>query len=324
MNKILLITLLATTFFARPVLVAAQAIDAVTSESSELGVFPATAFLKIQQGGSATHTITLENTSAHTIRVAPRIVDFRSDNRTGTPLLTESTTFQYLEGITDPNKLDTLLLQPKEKAALKLAFTIPSNAPSKEYPLTILFETTPDVPQPVVGAGAGIKTVIGSNLVVLITNTQEAPTLLSVSQLKTASVHDSFAGISFTPVVKNSSFASSVASSSAQIKNWRGKVVQTFEGMPVVVLGASSREIQTLPSNSDTPVAFEYKPSYLLGWYTLEFTVQTGLSTAPDSVTATRIVFALPFAVIAVLFSVIASLLYFGYKKGLFTHLRSI
>lgn len=282
----------------------AENIDAITPESLELGVSPATAFLKIEQGGTASHTISLENTSTHAIQVRPRIVDFSSDNTSGIPVLSESTTFTYLADGQNPNAFETLTLQPKEKAALRLSFAVPADAPSKEYPLTILFETARSQPQVSLGAGADIKTVIGSNLILLVTNTETLPTLLTLKAINAPLLSDSFSSLTFTPLVHNDSYAASVASGTATIKNWRGKPLATLPIAPEVVLGNSSRSLRMAVSSEENAL-FSYKQPYFLGWYTIEVVLTTGLEDAPTSESLSKTVFFLPYSFTAVLFTLI-------------------
>ncbi len=310
-------------FFSPSRFVFAQATESISGDSLELGVSPATAFLKIQQGGTASHTVTLENTSTHTIRVTPKIVDFTSDNTTGNPILAETTTFSYLDGNQDPSQFDTVLLKPKEKAALKLSFAVPTNAPAKEYPLTILFESAPEIPITPTGAGAGIKTVIGSNLIVLITDSDELPTLLNITSLNTPTFIDSFSGISFAPSAHNDSFAASVASGSATITNWRGTVVASAGIAPAVLLGNSSRILQPINSG-DGQNKFIHKPAFLFGLYTITVSLETGISSNPEITTHAQRVIALPFAGIAIIFSIVITLLFILYRKRKNSLLQSI
>lgn len=300
-------------FLYRPTQVGAQNIEDVTSDSLELGVTPATAFLKIQQGGVATHTVTLENTSTHLIRVTPKLVDFTSDNKTGFPVLLEHTTFAYLEGGQDATHFESILLKPKEKAALKLAFAVPTNAPSKEYPLTVLFESAPELPTAVIGAGAGIKTVIGSNLIVLITDSDELPTLLSIATIGTRTLHDSFSGLSFTPLVHNDSYAASVASGSATIADWKGTIVASLPIAPTVVLGNSTRAL-TAENADETFKGFTYKSRFMLGWYTITVQLQTGMSTNPTFTTSKKTIVFVPFAGIAIFFTIFCALIFYYYR----------
>ncbi len=274
----------------------------ITLESLELGVSPATAFLKIEQGATASHTISLENTSSHTLQVHPRIVDFSSDNSTGAPVLSSDTSFSYLAEGQDPTSFETLLLQPKEKAALRLSFAVPANAPSKEYPLTILFETTLAQPAAHLGAGADIKTVIGSNLIVLVTDTDTLPTLLTLKSIESPILNDSFSSLTFTPVAHNDSYAASVASGTATIKNWRGTAIATLPVAPQVILGNSSRNLQMALSAQENS-QFKYVQSFFFGWYTIEVVLTTGIETSPSQVAITKTIFFLPYSFTTVFFT---------------------
>lgn len=279
----------------------------VRAQSLQLDVVvsPSVSFLKLQPGSTAVYTVTVENTGQREVTLQPMIVDFTSDNLTGIPVLQNSLSFPYFD---DADTLPPLTLTPGASAQAKLSITIPAGAPNAEYPMTILFETprnSLNTPSGQIGSQAQI----GSNLIVLVTNDEKTIPDISIESLKTQSLVDSFQRITFAPVVRNHSFAGVIASGSAEIKDWRGSTVSSYQLPPQVILGNAARALlATDPQSSNIPTLEDqedagiiqptYEPAFLLGPYWITTTIRAEGSEAPLVVTDTRIVIALPFAVL--------------------------
>lgn len=233
----------------------------------DISLSPSVGFLKVQPGGQATHTITLENTGNQTLIVTPKIVDFTSDGRTGVPILANTHSFPYFDF--DANDLDVLTLKPQTKAQLSLHMQVPQDAVNREYPLSILFESKPMENFSLGGASAQVNSIVGSNLVVLVTDETTPPVNLKIKSMQTGKIVDSFRAIQFRPLVENTGYAASIASGSAQITNWRGKIVKQFQLKPATVLGSSSRELEAFINENTSITPLNYKPPFSFGLYTL-------------------------------------------------------
>lgn len=283
---------------------AASRVAAQDSFQLDVSISPSVSFLKLQPGSSAVYAITVENTGSKQVTLKPTIVDFKSDNLTGVPVLTRVLTFPYFEDI---DTLPTLTLKPGETAQAQLNMTIPAGAPNAEYPMTILFET-PEDSVPTLPGQVGSQAQIGSNLIILVTNETETPTDVSIDSLQTSPFIDSFRPITFSPLVRNNSFAGTVASGSAEIKNWRGATVAEFNFPEQVVLGNSTRgllvvtpeSILTSSTGEAAPqlTLAQYKTAFLLGPYWIKSSIVAGPATAQYKISETTLVVSLPFSII--------------------------
>lgn len=275
----------------------------------DLAISPPTAYIKVKPGTTATHTVVIENLSDQLLKVSPTIVDFKSDNQTGVPLLLDETAFPYFDF--DAKSLEPLTLPPKGKAQLALKMSIPSGVPNQEFPMTILFESQPNNEFTMAGATSQVRGSIGSNIIVLISSDSDVPAQLDIDSFKTSGIVDSFRPLKFTPVVTNSGYAGAAASGSAQILNWQGKAIKEYPIRAVVILANSSRELETNSADEAYTTDFYYKPLILLGIYkiSVDLTVQNqGQST---HLLQTKTILALPISVLAI--AILLPLLWWTY-----------
>jgi hypothetical protein len=284
----------------------------------ELAVSPPVAYLKLKPGTRGRHTITLTNHGSTELKIAPRVVDFLPDGTSGRPVIQDSLTFPYLEqaGIesdklqnrVSEGRLEPISLPAGKKAQLTLVFNIPQEAPDREYPLTILFESDQSVVTNPLNQSY-VKGSLGSNLIVLISKHDQPPYGLEVETLSVPPVIDTFSRIKLAPLVRNRGFSASVATGTATIKNWQGKTVAEYKIFPDVVLGNSSRVLRAAVEPSDPiseegliPGEFIFKPPFLLGPYTIDLTLQQVAEEelTGNSVRYSQTVFALPLFVIVI------------------------
>ncbi len=243
-----------------------------------LSVAPSSAYLMVEPGKSAVHTVVVRNKSNQSVVVKPKLVDFETDGTSGSPVLMEDTTFPYLE---NSEVLTDITLDADQQVSLPFIFKPPATAPAQEYHLTILFEYQhSDTPE----ALSSLVPTIGANLVVLVAGEKPA-SMLKIVSLQRAKLVDSFRPLDFRPLAQNLGQAATLASGSAVIRDGRGRAVASLPMYPDVVLAQSSRELRAskpaspvLPTDPDAviatrlePVAFTYKAPMLLGVYTIEF-----------------------------------------------------
>ncbi len=305
-NRLIFNTVMAATLtvvFAHP---------AFAQTTIDLAVSPPTAYMKVKQGSSATHTIVIENLSDQQLKLTPRIVDFKSDNTSGTPVLSDESSFPYFDF--DATSLEQLTLPAKGKAQLTLRMSVPSGVPNQEFPMTVLFESQPDTDFSAAASDSQVRGMIGSNLILLVSGDAQVPSNLAVNDFKTSGIIDSFRPLKFTPVVTNTGYGATAASGSAQILNWRGKVVKEYQIKPVVILGNSSRELETTLSGEplptlDNPEAAEkilftkqfiYKPLLLLGIYKISLDLSVQNQAEINHIIQTKTVLAVPLSILAV------------------------
>lgn len=281
-----------------------------------LAVSPSTGYIQVKPGTEVIHSVIVSNKGSEPVTIVPRVVDFEADGKTGEPVLAGDTTFPYLAN--QETVLVPVTIEPGGQANLPFVIKPPSTAPLHEYHLTILFEhqhagstSQPDSDSP---ATSTLVPTIGSNLVVLVAGDDQRPQL-KIESLQRLRVLDSFRPLVFTPLARNDGDAAVIASGSARIKDWRGRVVAQFSLYPDVVLAESSRELRAareaapvLPDDPDAsiatllePVPFSYTSPLLLGPYSIEFALTTetpdGITTATQQFT----VIALPLSALVIL-----------------------
>lgn len=279
--------------------VAAQA--NLTDSGMTVTVSPATAYLKILPGNRETHTITIVSQSSQVLEITPKIVDFRPDGRTGQPILSDTTNFPYL--VDGTSRFPPIILQPKERAQLTLAFNPPPGSPDKEYPMTVIFTARPASTGITTDSASDISGAVASNIIVLISKEQEPSPQVSIKDFGTFRLVDSFGMISLKPIAENESFAAIVASGSASIKNWQGKPLAEFPLYPDSILGLSTRElrsfiIENTPGNEAepqlVPKPFQFDKPFLFGIYRIGLV----LNTEEAEITLVALPFSIIFAIL--------------------------
>lgn len=284
-------------------------------QNTELTVAPPVAYVKIKPGGVTRHTVTVENTGTIDLQITPKLVDFKPSENTGTPLLSESLSFPYLDD--ESKQFQPIVLEAGKKAQLTLNITVPQFAPEKEYPMTILFST-----QPLTQAQdtlTAVQGTIGSNLIVLISQQESLSQEFSVKDFDVGKFVDSFTSLSIQPVIKNERFNASTASGSATLKNWQGKTVAEYTIYPDTILGLSERplrfskssDLQNIELLSPMPFAPDI---FLLGPYTLTlaFTSSTDI---PYAAQFHYSFIAIPYIILAaVILLLIGLAIYYWYR----------
>lgn len=288
---------------------------AFAQSALDISITPPTGYMKVKPGGQATHTVVIENSGDQTVVVTPRIVDFTTDGRSGSPVLAQSNSFPYFDF--DSSELGTLTIKPKAKAQLSLHMVVPQDAVNREYPLSVLFESKPLDTVALEGAYAQVSGIIGSNLIILVSDETAPATDLSVDSFQTSKLADSFRPLTFKPMIKNNGYAASAASGSAQIKNWRGVTVQTFQVKPVVILGSSTRELEVESSELEGEKTFMYKPLFLLGLYRIDLQLESTNTETPQQISESETVFAFPiWLLVLIVISTTGFFIYTRYKSA--------
>ena len=264
--------------------------------SLDLTISPPVSYLHVKPGSKQAHTIHIQNNGDHTITVTPTVHNFSVQPDTGLPQLADDHTFPHFTSL--DQQLVPMLLEPDQKAQLTLAIAPPQNALEKEYPLSIVFVAEEDDAT----TPSRLKGSVASNLILLISSKNEFTQRLTVAEINAPLLLDSFQSLSIHPLLKNEGLATSTASGSAVIKNWMGTEVARFELFPDNILGFSQRPARARDlekPNSLQPIPFDYKPTLLLGPYTVEVT----LNNQEELTTNKKTVVALPFLALIALFA---------------------
>ena len=268
-----------------------------------LSVSPATAFLKVKPGSETVHTIIIENRGIETLKITPKLVDFHPDGQTGRPVLGKKLTFPYFK--LPEAGLKPITLDINQKAKVNLVISPPKDASTQEFPVTIIFQASnlnlkPDQTK-VVGA-------VASNLVILVTKKENPPTKLKLAQIKLPKIIDSFQPLKFKLLAQNEGASAAIASGSAEILNFKEKVIAKKPILPTTILASSARYLLT--NNLDSkPDNLSFNPEttefliprrFWLGYYKLKVKLN------PDQA-QTQTFFALPISL--VLLSLIGGLI---------------
>lgn len=297
-------------------------VSAQTSPASaapfEIGVSPPTAYLRIQPGVSAMHSIAVTNNSETAITVRPEIVSFETDGVSGHPVLLDQLDFAYIDE--NRTNLDAFTIQPGDNRQLPIYITVPGNAPLAEHKMTILLRQQ-------LGSNASntssVGGVVGSNLIVLVASEAEIASKFSISDWQTARVIDSLGSLSAAPIVTNQTVAAQVASGSAKIKGPFGQTVAEYTMFSDVVLGSSSRQLRWLNTDEAASAALAdesviidsilHKQAFLLGPYTIEIKMHTIVDESIQNQVFEYTIIALPFSII--IFAGIGGVLAFLYVR---------
>ncbi len=280
--KLLIINFALLLFFLVSFVLPSQARAAMI----DLAVSPPTAFLKVKPGSQVTHTIIVENKSVQAVIITPKLVDFHPDGKTGRPVLGKKLTFPYFKLPKDglkPIKLDI-----GQKAKVNLVIDVPTGAVNQEYPTTIVLEASnldkSNKDTTVLGA-------VASNLVILVTDTEQPKTKLALKDVQLPKIIDSFKPLNFKLLAENKGQAATIASGSAVIKNWQGDELEKLPIWPTTLLATSTRYLETATisafKQNDTQqktdeidikpqTTFTTKKSRWLGYYQLEISLDNG------------------------------------------------
>lgn len=249
--------------------------ESLFAQNFSLSVTPEVHYMRIKPGSKVRHTITLENTSNKAITVTPTIYDFKADGSSGRPILTGKTTFPYLD--LESIHGNELTIPANKRAQLGLLFSVPEDASEKEYPLTVLFQSQPDSSSNS-DSESQLVGAIGSNLIVLVSHDEQLSHAININSISVPFLVDSFKKITLSPLVKNNHFAATNMAGTVTVSNMFDEEVVAFNIFPDTVLGFSSRELRALRSEFQVDVEpeavpFSFKPSFLLGPYTVEVTI---------------------------------------------------
>jgi hypothetical protein len=296
-------------------------VQAQTTTPIDLAVGPPTTYLHLKPGTKSTHRLSIQQKGTLPLEITPSLVDFVSDGTSGQPILASESTFRYvtlsLPGDTN-TQTNSFNLDPNQTKNSVLNFDIPAEAPEGEFPLTILFRAKPNQQYTVNPGNSEVNAVVGANIVVLISDSGQDKSNITLEKIESWKLVDSFMPISFTVLAKNSGSNASTASGSARITNWQNQPVATFPLYPDMILANSTRHLRTAPSleaalqdPSLLSPQFAYRSLFLLGPYTIDVDLQQNTTNQRTDSSLTQVVIALPFSLVAILLLLLLSWRFF-------------
>jgi len=267
----LLISLLVATLITIYFVVTRNQVQAKTATDTTLTLTPATAFVLAPVGEVVEHTITIKNDSQNTIQVRPKVVDFKSDGKSGIPILQDNTIFSYFTPKTNSELSSPITLYANQSYNLLLEIEVPPDSVTQEYPLTILFESENSSEVDALSSGSSITQIIGSNLIILVANGTISSSRITNGAIESFKIIDSLQSWKFSILLENDSQSAALASGSAVISNVFNEVVSRQEINSDVVLSKGKRYARhKLATNEQlTNVTFSYDEPFLLGPYTV-------------------------------------------------------
>lgn len=302
----------------------------------QLSVNPPLAYLTVKPGAGITHTVTLRNDGQYSLQVTPQLVDFRSDNLTGRAILEQSSSFPYLtiEGESS-NWGKSFFLKPGQSQEITLVAALPSDVAGGEQHLSVLFQAK----QMLGGNNPSdtlISGIVASNVVLLVSGDEQNHGQLGIADFQLPKFVDSFFGIKFAVLAKNSGSNATPITGQITIKHWPATDNTVYQFYPDMVLANSSRlvramtiegleQLENLEANKAVLEAagqdwqgqknrlireqlssqFYYRQAFLLGSY--DFELQLG-----EEVVEKRVI-ALPFSIL--LLAIFLPILYLLFNK---------
>lgn len=309
-------------------LATAHLIGVAAAQTTGLGltVTPPVSYLRLQPGEKAIHQITISNHGSTALTVTPSLHSFSTPDGTNRIQIESTHDFPYLRVASQAagNRLrmgDGYTLPPGSQADLDLVIDVPESAATTEYHLTTLFSAQAIQNSPAEAIGAILQGSIGSNLIVTIGGKNQPPESLALLGIKSSRVVDSFGQLEFIPLVSNPASQAQQATGSAELLNWRGQVVATYQVYPDVVLANDQRQLrrQLLASAAATvaePAGFSYRSHALFGPYRFRLTLykpNTSLDTTLTTISTQEVTsWAVPWRVGLIL--LLGGLIWFGYQ----------
>lgn len=310
----------ATAFLAWSRLVIAAAITslglaaALPAQAQDLNVTvsPPVSYLQVKPGGEARLAITIQQTGTADVIVTPKLVDFEVSDLTGTPKLQAETSFQYVSTPGEIALNQQFILKPNQAEQIVLSFDIPATAQPREYHLSLVFETQPATNAQQANVGPQVNTMVASNIILLVSHSADDLGELTIKNLTTPQVVDSFGQINPQVVAFNQGPTATAAQGKVLIRNFRNQVVAEFPLYPDVVLAQSGRPLraasqppeQASDPSQVLPEAFSYNPAWLLGPYQVEVMLENQATQASEVVSETTTVVAVPMSVISAILAV--------------------
>lgn len=319
MKKVSRVTSLVLAGFLTSSLLLPLSVANAQTSPIDLSLSPPTTYLQVTPGKTVTHTVILEQHGSAPLEITPQIVDFTSDGSTGAPQLelTKSPSFTHLTIQTAPLQLgQSFVLNPGQKKQIVFAISPPANSPQAEYPLTLLFVAKP-AQALTITTGSQVSGIIGSNLIVFVSANAEDKGKVSLKEIQTPRLVDSFGALAFSLLAENEGRNATTASGSALIKDWRNETVAEYEVYPDMILAQTTRLLRTGTSleEDDTDLLstdFRYKPIFLFGPYTISAQLAENGQTDDFNSVISVTVFAFPYSLVILL--MLGSALYGTYK----------
>ncbi len=298
-----------------------------TDDNFSISVSPPVSYLHVKPSEKLRHTIIVKNQGNKPVQASINVTDFKADGKTGRPVLQPGKIFNR-EANPDLSFGEPFTLYPNRSHSVNLEFNVADVTQEREYPLAILVNAHNIVNQAAqqspdhsgLRSEAQVAGTVVSNLIVYIGEDEKNQGHLEPAQLNLPKIVDSFGGINFDILAKNSGTTATLIQGRAIIENIFNHTINEYIFYPDFVLAGSTRMVRGLefnpnildddglldPEKVDTLTThFSYQPPFLLGLYSIHFEL--------GRQQFTQTVIAFPFSLLIVLG--IGWLIHWGYKK---------
>lgn len=237
----------------------------------------------------------------------PEVLDFKSDNKSGTPIFLkkgESSGTYSLSSWISVSK-EPIILKPNESAALNFNITVPANAEPGGHYAGILFSTEP--PDPTGTNQIGLASKVGSLILVRVGGAaKEAANITNFTTNKNN--YENAQNIEFSTTVANTGNVHVQPKGVISVKN--------VVGGQVAAIDVNQLSANVLPGSSRIFDSSWKDPGFKLGYYTATVTLNYG--NPAQTVTSQTSFWIIPWMtlLIALIILVVALVvLYFAIKK---------
>lgn len=271
----------------------------------DLSLTPAVVEIVIKPGATVTRAFTLKNKGTEDLNAVLTLRDFVSDNTTGAPVMLESSSFPYASLINSDRQINEPFSLPANgEQQLVLSLNIPEDAPQQDWYLVFLINTEPKQRDPLISSRASSQGSIGATLLIRISDTESIPLQWGVTFPTLPRFFDSLRPLKIEPLVENINPTMAVPNLIVTVRNWRGEIVHSQDGLPERVLSRSTRIMRGQKESLDDPRSLEptdfiFDPIFALGPYTVEATIT---NQAGQPLVVTQKVWAWPISLVIGLF----------------------
>lgn len=292
-----------------------------------IGISPPITHVVIQPGKSAITTVAIENQGHLDMNITPNFVDFKSDNKSGIPVLGDSMSFPYISLQDETLHLNTpSLLKSGVKKQIVFEIAMPENSLEKEYHFSLVFNAEPIQNSLTDSNQTQVAGQIVTNFIVTVSESAQDEGVIKMQSFEAPLFVDSLNAITVNAFMENVGKNTTVTLGDLRITNLLGKAVYDKEILPENILPGSARQIFGAETTSQdgeefkTPVPFKYRGLFLIGPYKIALTYH---SPGQEPETFEHTVFALPISLL--ILGVVIYIVYLLYTKTkLFQGRRSV
>lgn len=260
----------------------------------------------IAAGSVQQDIIKIKNVGSTNQTFYPEVLDFKSDNKTGTPIFLdkgeESGTYSLAKWISIST--EGITLSPNQSTALNFNITVPSEAEPGGHYAGILFSTEP--PEPTGSNQVGLASKVGSIVLVRVAgNATESAKITSFTADKQTYEE---AEAKFSTTIENTGNVHVQPKGVIEIKNIIGGQVASID--------VNSLSANVLPGSSRIFESSWKDPGFKLGYYTATITLNYG--DPSQTITASTNFWIIPWMTLVialVVIAVILAILVFAIKR---------